>query len=158
MVVDPTTGFVFRNYFDLGMTTREVLQYGPVEYADDIVFPTFTVRALYVKNVLDFVELFLITDAQFNLDLAADAFQVGSPGDVVIVDMTSVPEKGVLAKTVKQPVEDIAEFVQSGAFREAEAAPERERRPVAIVLAGFLLLGAIVVLWFLCWYYRFRHV
>jgi hypothetical protein len=155
LTVDPATGFIYHQYTAFGPSAKEVLQYGPVKYADDIIFPTLTVSATYMNGVLNAIELFLVKDAEFNLELDEKAFQVSTPSDVVVVDMTAGPGEDVVAKRVESPVEDVVELVESGALSDIPMTREPAGRKWAIVLC-WVLLSLAVVVFFFCWHGRFR--
>lgn len=151
IAVQISSGFVHRytsrtaSHEDESNTVaREIIQLGPITYADGIVFPTVTVDAKYQQGVLMAFSIYLIEQAEFNLEIPAEVFIADAPASTQIVDYRenpSAPRQHVLRKDVVDVV-DAADEIESS--REGGGASGRS---TTLVSSAAILTGVVLVLW-----------
>lgn len=148
--VDETTGFAhsWRLYIG-GLLNQEILQFGPVVYPGDVLLPTVIAKLGYREERLRHAEVFVIEQADVNIDLPADAFVAKVPKGTLIVDARD-PHKRRAWRT-KSNIDDAVH-----AFPLVSASqPTTYSRPKMIVVA-LLAIGAVMVALLMFFYRRPR--
>lgn len=112
---DWATGFVRReSFFSGGQLTSEVLQFAPQSHPGGIVFPRLKLRLSYRENELNTLELIYLENAEFNVNMPADAFKLAAAPPVLVIlhePGKSVTERGKQIR-VAEPVADLAGFLR----------------------------------------------
>ena len=109
-VVNPGTGFVSESTV-IQANERLFLFRGPVTHPGGVILPSVAGRFQFFAGRLDHMQVLVIEDAEFNIELPKDAFGISVPAGTVVID-----ERFPQTRGGRTPVAlaDVAEDVRTG--------------------------------------------
>jgi hypothetical protein len=152
VVAEVSSGFVHR--YELhdasGAVRRAIMQFGPVVYPNRIVLPTTTIHSDYPDGKLGLLSIYVIEEAEINVELGKDAFVLSAPPGRRVVDFRSGRDqyKDLVTDRAVSDVLEYADMVgeyESGEVASSEVAPG-SRQWLWIGLAVVVALSCVVLI------------